>query len=406
MRRAIAFWSCLATVMVSIAPLVALYAPLGMAVVLGVLGVSAAVAFWRVRPWRSVPSVFPILLSAVFAWQMFSLLWTGDILQALRSSVAMLSTAAAGICLIGAVHHLDGAQCRRLANALLGGLLAAAVCVVGERLSGYALLRAIHHLADPFYAAFMFKRGGTVLALLVWPVLWGCWARGWKLAGAAMVAVGVIAVAATGGDTAAAALALAIAMAVPCVLWGRRFLPVIGVMMAAAVLIMPVATRHIPGPQELWDTFPGMPSSLHHRLTIWRFSAQSAEEHWLRGWGMDASRWIPGAEEYIPSVGVLPDGRKFEAMETALPLHPHNAPLQWWLELGLPGVLLGAMFLAELGRRAKAAVGDRAEAAFAGGLLATGFMVSLASYGAWQSWWVSSLWFAAALAVAARRAGK
>src|SRR5262249_1513342 len=79
--------------------------------------------------------------------------------------------------------------------------------------------------------------------------------------------------------------------------------------------------------------------SLAHRRAIWAFAAaRIAERPWL-GWGLDSSRDIPGGHAaYSPGTEMLP-------------LHPHDAAIQLWLELGVPGMLLGAAFVAALMRR-------------------------------------------------------
>ena len=64
---------------------------------------------------------------------------------------------------------------------------------------------------------------------------------------------------------------------------------------------------------------------------------------------MDASRELPGGHEDFSKT--LPEADIGMAMQ-AMPLHPHNAILQWQVELGLPGTLLGlAIVLWGLGAR-------------------------------------------------------
>jgi O-antigen ligase len=131
-----------------------------------------------------------------------------------------------------------------------------------------------------------------------------------------------------------------------------------------------------------------LPGSTHHRLVIWRFTAERIAERPFLGWGFDGSRSVPGGDEDL-GVG-----------ETALPLHPHNAALQWWLELGLPGAAIGAAFLLALVRAIVRDLPDRPSAAAALGLLVSGTVVANVSYGIWQGWWLAALALSAALMVA------
>jgi exopolysaccharide production protein ExoQ len=71
-------------------------------------------------------------------------------------------------------------------------------------------------------------------------------------------------------------------------------------------------------------------------------------------------------------------------------LHPHNAILQWWLELGLIGAALAGLLAASLFRCTDKLSDTRARA-LACGHLVTGLGIASLSFGAWQSWWLASL---------------
>jgi O-antigen ligase len=74
--------------------------------------------------------------------------------------------------------------------------------------------------------------------------------------------------------------------------------------------------------------------------------------------------------------------------------------LQWWLELGLPGALIGAAFLTVLVAGIARHLPGRAEAAAGQGLLVAATVVAGVSYGAWQGWWIAALALSAALMAA------
>src|SRR6185503_20527219 len=65
-----------------------------------------------------------------------------------------------------------------------------------------------------------------------------------------------------------------------------------------------------------------MPQTDSIRLDYWSHAIDWIAMRPLKGWGLDASR-------------VFGPGIK---------LHPHNAPLQVWLELGVVGAVLAAAF--------------------------------------------------------------
>ncbi|MHA1569410.1 MAG: O-antigen ligase family protein, partial [Alphaproteobacteria bacterium] len=172
----------------------------------------------------------------------------------------------------------------------------------------------------------------------------------------------------------------------------------------AATLAAPFAATTFMAPARVDRALPGLPTSGFHRLEIWQFVATRVAERPVLGWGFDSSRTLPGGQAR-PSERTG-GGAALDKAAVVLPLHPHNAFLQWWLELGLPGALLGALFLALLFRALLRRASPAPGGAVMAGLIATALVIANLSYGIWQGWWQAALWFAAAFAVAALRPAK
>jgi O-antigen ligase len=240
-----------------------------------------------------------------------------------------------------------------------------------------------------------YDRGVTVLVLALFPALAGLWERAWwwsaGLALAVIAAVWIM-------PSQAASLALAAGMAVFALAY---YLPrVTAAALAAGIIALAIyLPAAAPGDQAVialrheapWIKFSGI-----HRLLIWRFTADRIAERPLFGWGMDASRELPGGHEdfskTLPEAGIA-------ILAEAMPLHPHNALLQWQVELGLPGMLLGlAVVLWGLWRAGFKAQLERRSRAAALGWSAAVLIVALLSFGIWQAWWLSCLWLTCALA--------
>lgn len=77
------------------------------------------------------------------------------------------------------------------------------------------------------------------------------------------------------------------------------------------------------------------------REQIWRVGAERLLEKPVFGWGFDASGDLPNTGEVSLRKG----------KDAVITNHPHNVSLELWLELGIPGVLLGGWFLFALKRR-------------------------------------------------------
>ncbi|TDG27061.1 hypothetical protein E2C05_24260 [Paracraurococcus ruber] len=221
-----------------------------------------------------------------------------------------------------------------------------------------------------------------------------------------MLAGGAAVLLALPGESARIAV-LAGALAGGAALLAPRLVPrLLGAGLAAAILLMPlllgpVLARGVPA--------DGIPPSAAHRLMIWDFVIGRVAEKPLLGWGMEASRSVPGhrdrASPELLARFNLADPARAAWIPTAemLPLHPHNGALQLWLELGLPGALLGGLLAWLLGW----AAARSARPAVATAMLAAGSVTAMLSFGAWQEWWVGAelMALAAAALLPAPRGG-
>jgi O-antigen ligase len=215
-----------------------------------------------------------------------------------------------------------------------------------------------------------------------------------RLRRGALLAAGAAVLLLLPGETPKIAVLAAAAAGGAALLAPRATPRALGAALAVAIIAMPLAlgpvlARGVPS--------GGLVPSAAHRLLIWDFVATRIAERPLLGWGMEASRAVPGrdarpAAETLGRFGLVdPAASRWEL----LPLHPHNGALQLWLELGLPGALLGAAFALLLG----AAAARAARPAVATAALAAGAVTATLSFGAWQEWWVGAeLMAAAALA--------
>jgi O-antigen ligase len=163
----------------------------------------------------------------------------------------------------------------------------------------------------------------------------------------------------------------------------------------AAIIAAPLTFARLERLPGLGATADSVKISAGHRLLIWSFAGDRIAERPLGGWGLDASRAIPGGDDPI------------RPGETWMPLHPHNAALQVWLELGAPGAALFALVAALVWGALGRVEWPPLFAAAAGASLATAFIGCFGTYGIWQEWWLGTLSFSLFLVlVMARAAGR
>jgi O-antigen ligase len=374
-------------------PLVVL-APLGMAPLL-VIAAVAVVAVAAATVVQALPrfAAIAVLLAALGCWGAASALWSIIPGHSLFEGIRFLGESACGVCLLAATTRIAPATRTRLARALAGGIAVALALLMIERFADAPIMHWWHGTTpEQFESLGHYDRGVTVLVLLMAPVAVGA-ATAWLRVAliAAIVAAAALMLSATALMAALVALVVyAIARIAP------RFTA--GAMMAGIVVIgvaIPLATPSYDSVLTLHAEAPWIKYSGIHRLLIWRFAADHVAERPLLGWGMDSSRAMPGGKTNFNDI--LPT-LHYPSRAEALPLHPHDAALQWQLELGIPGLVLGlaivVFVLYRIGWRDVLPAHERAVALALG---SGAIIVALLSFGIWQAWWQSTLWLVASL---------
>jgi O-antigen ligase len=125
-----------------------------------------------------------------------------------------------------------------------------------------------------------------------------------------------------------------------------------------------------------------LPASARERVVIWGATATKILSAPVLGIGANASRATEGREDNSASVERTPLGR------SSFP-HPHNAYLQIWYELGLPGAALllgfGLVILWRISQMSEAVQ------PFAYGQFSVTAALIASSYGLWQHWLLSAI---------------
>lgn len=383
-----------------LAPPLAVFAPLGIAPLLALLAVLILVLEGR-RAMAAFGPLLPFaaLLALLSLWAAMTALWSPIPGHSLFESGRLLLLNAAGLVVLGAARAFGDAAARRLLRAALAGSALAILLLQVELRGGAPLAHLLDHIpAAQTVPVARYDRGVTVLLLAGWSGALGLAARGrwlWLALGGVIVGVTLFTF-----NSHASMLALIVGVAILPVAWAMPRVTAGG--LAGGVLILaligPLAAPDTAAIAALQRGHPDLQLSAVHRLVIWRFVSDRIAERPVLGWGMDASRAMPGgkmkARDYAPGV-MLP-----EAAEV-LPLHPHDAALQWRLELGLPGVLLTVAIIAfALWHLACDRAIDAWSRAIGLGFAGSALTIALLSFGTWQSWWLSALWLTAAIMAA------
>jgi O-antigen ligase len=265
---------------------------------------------------------------------------------------------------------------RRLTFLLLIGM-ALGIAMVAVELATAGALSSL--FSDRAYRPTQLNQTSVSLALLVLPASALLIFLGHAVFAILLAAVTAATVYELAG-TAAKAVLLA-GLAIGLLLYRAR--PVVArialAISVAAIIAAPLTfarLERLPGLGETADSFK---ISAGHRLLIWSFAGDRIAERPVTGWGLDSSRAIPGGDDPI------------RPRETWMPLHPHNAALQVWLELGAPGAALFALLAAIVWGALARVEWPPLFAAAAGASLTIAFVECFATYGIWQEWWIGTL---------------
>jgi exopolysaccharide production protein ExoQ len=375
------------------APSLAVFAPHGLAPLLGVVALVVLLGERRRCLERLRAMLWlVVLLAALSLWCFASVLWSIVPEHSLTEASRFALISLAGLLVFGAANGLESSGRERLRQAATIGFVIAAALILVERFSGAALTRLV--VTPPSGTELFlsrFDRGAVVLVLSLWPAVGALRRSGLALA---VAAAGIVAVMAM--FSSAAKLALAVGIAAAIIAWRapRLVAAALGGIFVLAAILLPLAVPDARTAVVLHEREPWIKPSGIHRLLIWRFTADRIAERPILGWGMDASRAVPGGHV---NVGETVPGAGLGSAAEALPLHPHNAALQWEVELGVPGTLLAlAVIVAALWICSRQEHLSARERAGALAWAAAALVFAMLSFGAWQEWWLAALWLTSA----------
>ena len=369
-----------------ILPLISLLASKGVVPLLLVTALVAGVLAWRSgQPLRLPGRKGLAAAGLLLVWCLITSFWSFDPEAALILTARITVLFAAGALLFAVAGALDETARRRLGRWLASGIGLSLALMAAEIAFDYPLFRALRpEMSEHADIRVALNRGATAMAILVWPVMASLWTSGMGRAAFALpIATGLVlpflasmaAIAGFAGGAIVAAAAAAHAKA------GRVILIVATV---AALAGGPIAAKWLYALE--WQGAAWLSPSAQHRVEIWNFTAGLIAEKPILGWGFDASRHISDARPQIEDSG-----------RVTMSLHPHNAPLQILLELGIVGGLIALGLALILIGRIEYLPGPART--FAQAMYASTLLIACTAYGLWQNQWLA-LMISSALAVA------
>jgi O-antigen ligase len=371
-------------------PPVLVLVPHGVAPLAAFAGLCAAGLVAANPPYRFESLRLPAaILAVLLLWGAASAMWSLDPGRSLILDMRLAGLFAAALALAAAAGRV--AAPRRLVAFLIAGI------AIGLVLSGYDLLSdgGLSGLVSVrAFRPFRLNQIAIGLGILALPVAALLVVHGQVIA--ALIAAAAIAGAVVLLEDAAAKAALLTSLPMAALLyrWRASVARIGAIVSVIGILTAPLTLPRLAQAPGLLAAADALKGSAGHRLLIWSFVGDRIAERPLTGWGLDAARAIPGGKDEVrPGL-------------TRLPLHPHNAALQLWLELGVPGAALFALFVGWLWLRLATMPWPLIYAAAAGGSLTAMLAAAFAAYGIWQEWWLATLGLALFLILVMARAAE
>lgn len=252
------------------------------------------------------------------------------------------------------------------------GLVVIAVLMSVDALTNQGVYRALRLSVRAEGPASLIRpkaaRGCYTVALLFWPASLWMWRRGWRAAAVAMAVAFLASAVGLTVDTPILAVGLGgIAMAAVRRFGGRAVVVLAAgtvIYFALAPLAIELFGRYLP---TISSHYVVGKASWGARADAWRFAAAMTTHHPWFGLGTDASR-----------------------MYAQIPMHPHDAAIQIWFELGAVGVCLVILFWLWLWSAVLKVSGRSRDTAGVLAAVAVAYLtIGGSSFGVWQEWWLA-----------------
>lgn len=329
---------------------------------------------------RMRTGIFIGLLVAI-AYALLSLTWT------IKPEAAILALGEAVIPIFASAFLIVGWRIteppRWLFKALAVAMLIAAGLVAVELL----LDSPLRQIYGGRLGSYVHNRPVVTLLLLLWPVLsWAMLCGREKLGLTLLSALTVVIII---SDSEAAKLGLLVAAGTWMLVraFPKRINHIFVVALLGFIWIQPVFGNIVAEmmPAHLIELTKAGHS--RERIEIWQAFGEVAQKHPATGTGFASVAFM---KDHSVMAEVDPSLRRPLEMG-----HPHNAYLQVWVELGLPGVLIMSwLVLWGMGRLSEEPASARRMGLVA---LLCASAIALVSHGAWQGWWIAALTLVAAL---------
>lgn len=338
----------------------------------------------QTRAWPKPDKALGAILGTALIYGLASWFWSINPPDTLTKTLQLTAVFGIATFMMPVLSSFQKADLKMIGRAVITGFVLGLALFISELVLNYPLYNALH--SDYARKVIDNKQSKPIVILAFWLLCAAPFLLLRARLSGRLVFVGLFAVlcAATFASTSSSAqYILVIAPILAAIIWilpvvWARVLSVLGVM--SVTIGMGAISMAIYNAGYVLN--PAVGSNVASRFEIWNQTAHRILERPILGWGFDSSSAMPHRNEMS-----LLDSNRFITH-----LHPHNAPLQLWCELGIMGLILvaalyGLFYIRSAGFKATAA----ARYAIFGWSVT--FLYTLSIWGIWQTWFTIALTF-------------
>lgn len=365
-----------------------LFFPLTFAMTMPLLGVlSAAWLFYKKELARGFDGPLLLWLAVIAALAFASILWADNPAGAQRRALNVVGLFAGCYPLFIVMRRMPGEAREAFQRIFPFVFLAAAAFFAMEFLTDYPLSRMAKSWTKPDFPAHSLNKNVAAITMLLPFAVYFCLRQKRYLLLGVIAAAVLIVLQKT--DSQSAQLATLVMMVTaPTVHFFPRAVPMLGLAGILAILVLmpyisPVLFKTMAEPLSRFGGIMDKSSS-SMRLENYDFIARKIDERPLTGFGIDATRFLKFDTEQV----------YFKANTI---IHPHNLPLQVWIEFGMIGVAI--FFCAFLFLALRIFTAPASFRVFACAIFFSMMVFMMVSWSMWANWLVAFIFAVASLLV-------
>lgn len=374
------------TPLAAILPLLALISGLAMAPLMIVAAFASTIALASRHMFGDIwqNRISEVFLIALF-YPALTLSWTPVVSDASMHFLRVMGIIASGIIVLH-LNTLAGSTRPRIIERTLvvGVLLALTIACIEITTQGFVVKELLMATGRTHFTMEDLNRGACILAIIAWPASLALYRLGYRK-NAYLLGIAILLIL-SHLESLAATLAMATGLAAAAmIIFLRQYgAIIIRIGIVAVILLTPIIAVNLTKAEYYREFIPGLPDSALHRIYIWKFAAEKAQEQPILGWGFRSSRHIDGGDQDSYAKG-----------KVMLPQHPHNAVLQVWLELGLVGVAIYLAIVLAVLRSINLYCRHYFDKACCTAMLVSYLTIGMLAFDIWQIWWIATGWLGA-----------